>query len=519
MTMNRPSSRFPVRVLSMSLAATLQMFAVGQPRFDARTPPAGPDARQWPGAAIGGHRLAPFFRASAHRRVDILGIGDSNHVYFGHGWEEGWNTALSVRSGVYGTGLHTFGEGSGNGSGIGHRCGVFSTINSGVFEYGDSGTAFDRFMNGTVRPTGNSNYIYLPPGAEASSFNVTGLFLSSNSPIRASGDVRFQYVIGRFEDSIARIRPIIRVNEFPYSLLVQSEPISMAGPNDLAVLELSIDDAPAADIGFQLALPGGPDYEAPLLALYVSADDPQRAYGYAYHVLYYGGGSSLRTMAGRLNALDPAQLELFMSLTADGQRDEAGPLTLVRINSGLNDLRSIEPSFVAGIVPGSSPEAYEDNLRAIIAELSARWRAAGLADESLYFLITPSHPIGGSDARLLARYGDIAEQVALSLPRAACVRLDRLTDPSEMVERGWYRAADDRYHLTQPGYIELSQRELEALERWCPGDWTGDDAFDSADIVQFLGDWERGEADADQDGSTDSEDVVYFLQLWDSSGC
>ena len=508
---------------SLAAAAATCAASVGwaQPVRSDVAPPVEPDVRQWPGAAIGGHRLAPFFAAAAQRRADVIGLGDSNHVFNSHGWEHGWNAALAARAGVYGTGLISLGENAGNGSGIGYRCGTLSTIASGAFIYADAGPPFDALMNVPMTPN-NANYVYLPRGATAPSNAAAGLSINSDSPVRASGHLRFQLVFGRFEGSTALLRPVIRLNDPPYSALAEFGPVPMFAPtNDVGIAEFQIQNTPPPSaVALLLARPGAPAYESPLLGLYASADDPDRLVGHAYHVLYFRGGHSLLTMANTLNTIDPSQVRLFLSLAGGGQRNEAGPIALVRINSGLNDLRTNEPSFVGGFVPGSSPEAFADNLRAVIDSVKTSWAAAGFADESLYFLLTASHPIAGLDGQLLERYADVAASIALSMPRAACVRVHRLTDPEEMLRNNWYRLnGADTYHLNQPAYIELAERELEALERWCPGDWTGDTSFDSEDIAVFLADWERGEGDVNRDGNTDSDDIVLFFQKWDAANC
>ncbi|MFG0259468.1 MAG: GC-type dockerin domain-anchored protein [Phycisphaerales bacterium JB041] len=54
----------------------------------------------------------------------------------------------------------------------------------------------------------------------------------------------------------------------------------------------------------------------------------------------------------------------------------------------------------------------------------------------------------------------------------------------------------------------------------CPGDFNGDGAVDTRDVLSFLNAWAAGEgrADANEDGVVDTRDVLFFLNLW-TAGC
>jgi len=441
-------------------------------------------------------------------------------VYATHGWEDGWTHELVERGGVWSTGLHALGENEGNGSGIGYRCRVVANASTGGFIYADAGTPFDRLMSG-ANSLGNSHYVALPAGAVQSSIRRAGLVVDGDSPLLASGDLRFKLFIGRHASSSASLRPVIRFDDAPYTVISEHGPFPMSGPDDIRSITLEQGGVAAGrPISCLLARPGAPDYETPLTALYASAEDPHRSTGFAYHVLYYRGGHSARTMAHALRSVELDQLRLFFSLAVGDAGGGEPPMALVRINTGLNDLREANPSVGEGLTPGSSPAAYADNLRSIMDRVTEAWTAAGFGASELHFLLTPSHPIAGPDGETLSLYRAQAEAVALSRARTACVRLDRLTTWQEMLEQGWYQLSGaDQYHLQQSAYRELSRRELDALGRWCPGDWNGDGAVDSDDLILFLTDWERGEADADRSGSTDSDDLLAFFGSWDGGGC
>ena len=59
-----------------------------------------------------------LLRAAATSRVDVVMIGDSNQLYGGVGYDDGWARSLSQRFGLYGTGLHFLGENDGQGAAV-----------------------------------------------------------------------------------------------------------------------------------------------------------------------------------------------------------------------------------------------------------------------------------------------------------------------------------------------------------------------------------------------------------------
>src|SRR5262245_24536385 len=54
-------------------------------------------------------------------RVDFVGIGDSNQLLSGAGWDHGFQFALSKQFTMWATGLISANENDGNGAGVGYR--------------------------------------------------------------------------------------------------------------------------------------------------------------------------------------------------------------------------------------------------------------------------------------------------------------------------------------------------------------------------------------------------------------
>jgi hypothetical protein len=187
---------------------------------------------------------------------------------------------------------------------------------------------------------------------------------------------------------------------------------------------------------------------------------------------------------------------------------------LVRINTGLNDRNETLPSVDAGILPGNSEAAFEDNLRAIIARVRQAWDAAALPPEQLYFLLTVSHPVATPDEQLLTQYRDAADRIASGTPSVASIRMDRLTTAGEMLASGWYQSGGtDRNHLTQAAYEVLASREWSTLkqvvERTCPADMNRDLETDMLDFLAFFNCFDTADIAADMD----ADGIVDFGQI------
>src|SRR4051794_32946264 len=58
---------------------------------------------QTPDIVYKGDQIRPFIQAAVSRRVDVAGIGDSNQVHFGTGYDDGFQLALGQQFGLYAT--------------------------------------------------------------------------------------------------------------------------------------------------------------------------------------------------------------------------------------------------------------------------------------------------------------------------------------------------------------------------------------------------------------------------------
>jgi hypothetical protein len=334
--------------------------------------------------------------------------------------------------------------------------------------------------------------------------------------------LRFHLTYGTFPAAAGSaegfFRPHVRLAEGSFSGLVTGPVISTSGAG-YGVARTSL-DLPAAARGQALNFrftPNTTNLTGPFLAYFMRAEDLSRSTGVSVHTMYALGGMSLRDMALALRAAPDQAIDLYLD---EVTRLQNGPQTLlVRINSGLNDRNEAESSLgPASIADGDSPEAFADNLRAIIDRLSARWAALGFDPERLCFVASVSHPVDDPDDAELLAYREAAEELGAQTPRLAVTRFDALTDEAEMLASGWYWAGgSDRNHLTVAGFEELSRRELAAMAPpTLPGDADGSGLVDFDDLTTVLANFGACDAieqpgDANGDRRVDFDDLTTVL--------
>lgn len=465
--------------------------------------------------------IASFFDAAPTRRVDLVMLGDSNQAYGGHGWDHAWTAALAERFGVYATGLLSAGEGAGNGGSLGATWQGFSTASSGLFDYSGADAALDEYLPGTM-PVPPHGYLFLPAGERAGGSMNHGMFVEAGSFLGVNDALRFHLATGVFPaGDPGSFRLAIRLQQSPWTLLAASPTLFTGGP--AAGVALSAVDLPAAArnaaLGFRFT-PWGTDIVGPFIAYWMRVENLSRSAGASAHTLYSAGGQSARDMAAALLAAPDEELRVHFSLVRALQPEPR--LVLIRVNTGLNDRNETEPSLgPAGIADADSPEAYADNLTAIIMRIEQVWSSNAWPMEELHFLLSPSHPVSVPDDAELDSYRTAATALALSHPRCAATRFDRLTDAAEMLASGWYQSGgSDRNHLTAPGFQALTARELDAiLPPICPGDADGDSDADFSDISLILTRWLQcaplpGQGDADGDRRINFMDITAVLTHW-----
>lgn len=428
--------------------------------------------------------LAPWLRAAALSRADLVGIGDSNQIHSADGWDQGVSKAHYTRFGQYATGLISAGENRGSGAGMGYGYTGVSTLSSGQFAYTGAPAPLDAALaaNAGMEPL---NYLYVPAGQTITNELNTGLILLATSPLDTSANLSFRAVFGAFPE-VRGTRFTLNAREASgaFQTLSVSKPFSTAADQfSIFAATLDLPAAPRGALNTRVNAYGEP-ITGPFIWYYIRAENTERPAGTSVHTLYAFGLRTAYDMGLALRTADDAYLTLYFSEVRALQG--SAPRVLIRVNTGVNDRNESRPSLgTPPTLPGNSPQAFADNLRAIIDRITSIWTLNNWDLAELFFLITPTHPIAAPDDAQLIAYRAAADTVADTYPRVAVGHLDRLITAPQILSNFWYPLAGfDRNHLLASGYEALSALELQALEHraGCWRDPSGDQAIDPEDL-------------------------------------
>ncbi len=476
--------------------------------------------------AVNASAVRPFFDLARRTRVDVVGIGDSNQLQRGNGWDEGWHVALAQRLGEYATGMISLGELNGGGAGEGYRYNALSSNTSTGYRYSGAPQFAADFLNNPEAAMGPQNYLYVPAGSLGSGGGSVGVAIDADCLIGTSSRMRGHLSYGLFPGTgPGSIQPFARFEIWPFATIATG-PVLTTRTGDLGLFRVAFAsfDFPAgpkqSTFSFR-PIPATGNVVGPAILYYARVENLERTSGASFSSMYAVGSKSSWDMATSISTASDATLTHYFESLRRLQGSQKA--VLVRINTGLNDRAESRPSLLSGITPGSSASAYRDNLQAMISRITAIWSLNQWPAEELYFLLTPSHPVAQPDEPILIAYRVAASSLALATPRTACVRLDTLTNSTEMLANGWYQGGGgDRNHLSQQAYQFLAQRELLALSKpVCMADFNGDGGVDGGDIASFFQAWESGDfiADVNDDGGVDGLDAQVFVEHWIDSAC
>lgn len=465
--------------------------------------------------------IHPFFEAAKAQRVDLVMIGDSNQISWKEGWDRGMQIALAERFPYYATGLMPAGENLGLGFGLGYEIFTFSSA-GGAYLFSGAPAPLEKFFKPGIglKP---HDYLFLPEGAIVSSNSNQGLVIQAFSLIDVQAALRFHLMYATFGGTAhGSFRVAARRQEPPYTQVAVGDAIDTnTGAWDAQTISLDVPAGERNSLNFRyvpISSPETQDLIGPFLAYYTRAENPARQTGMSAHSLIGFPGATARAFAETLQTADDAQLTAYFSAV----RALQGPnkQVMLRVNAGINDRVETLPSRGPKQVPvGNSPEAYADNLQAIIDRVTAIWALNNWDTSGLYFNLAPSHPISNPDDALLIAYRDAANTVALANPRTCVTRFDILTSHDEMLAKQWYYFPGDKLHLSNWGYDALSGRELDAL-RACPIDIDADASLTIDDFIAFQTLFALGHptADTDDDGVLSIDDFIAF-QTYFALGC
>jgi hypothetical protein len=421
--------------------------------------------------------LAPFWAAAKVSRVDVVGIGDSNQLFDGTGWDSGWTVALSERFGIYASGLISAGENFGMGAGTGHDVGGISFASGPGTQMSWAGPPAPLSdVLGSTGILGPQFSAYLEAGKTEPGTGRLGLVMAPGSVIGEASNLRVHFAYGFFGPlqglaaDAGRFTPQARIAGASFPELVRGPSVESAGPGAPG-LRWGTLDIPAGSRAIQTWGDLGVEFrwnawesplKGPFVAYWSRFENRDRARGASMHTLYGVGGHSLRRMALALQHASNETLSAYFAHV----RSLQGPTkrVLVRICSGLNDRSDWNPSVGIARVPFSwMPEGFADNLLAIRMRLEQIWALNGWNQNELFFLLTVSHPPYQPDDLKLASYRAVARELAQAWPRTAAFNFLGVTTANELYAQCWFAYCGDRFHLSPEGFIGASRLELERL--------------------------------------------------------
>lgn len=391
-------------------------------------------------------KLKDFMAASSKERVAIIGIGDSNQYFGGHGWNTYMSEAMLKQFGAYGIGLVPF----------------LDTVPDWSKAKGSRSKDAPSELSAPAM-----SYWYLKPGEQQkANWNVTGRIVSKDHPMDIKGNLKYQITYGTFKEGESKFHPAVRRNRPPWNTLKYDK----AGINPVtgklelleSTFELPADPKRDYDILFS-ASPVNSMMKGPFMGVYMTIENTGKTTGCTYQTLYGAGGHSLLEMLRNLSKTGETKLAYYFKQVRAGLNGDKR--CLVMINSGLNDrnrsVKSIGPEKQA---LSNTKEGYKDNLKGLVMLLENAWIKAGGAKENIYFAFMPSHPISTPDDKKLVIYRDAAKELAASLPNASCIMLPELVSQQTMHKDKYYDKRGNA-HLSRKGYQKISEAVAKAIAK------------------------------------------------------
>jgi hypothetical protein len=396
-------------------------------------------------------------------QVDFVGLGDSNLIFGGHGWDHGIQEALTnLGVPMWATGLITQNENNGSGSNQGY---LYARQAAGVVG-ATSGAPADlhKFLDRGAGGLFPGRYLFVADASSVSSITLNGLFLVGNCPLNPAGALNCDIHYGTFDSGSGSFRLTVRRNSSPFTVYQSNAARNTnTGVFGMATETLSI-AANAAREGLPFAMlatnPGIANIVGPCFLTYHRIRSATLSAGYSFGCLDFRGGQSTRTIAVDLQEASDEMLTHYFGILRQNQIATQKKIVIF-INGGLNDrnetLASVGPAAVSD---GDSPEAFVDNHQAIVDRIEEIWTLNSWDTSELTWLVVPSHPISQPDDAELIAYRAAAKAWAASTQRVLFADLGQLTNHDEMLANGWYTSAGDKLHLSQAGFTALSLRIL-----------------------------------------------------------
>lgn len=405
----------------------------------------------------GGSPVTVMLRAMTTQHVDFVGIGDSNQLLSGYGWDHGWQYALSLLYPMYASGLISANENAGAGSGSGYKYNYLNGNDIGAI------TGAPAQLEAFWKSIGHNNYGYLDDAGTFGSSN-TGLALAADCPLDVNAALTFRFHYGTFPSGTGSMYPCVRRGSSPFTALNAQMLNQVTGSYGMTSQDITL---PAAARSYPLE--GNWQFvstvmQGPAFLTFVHAMNTQRSAGFSYSTLLGLGGYSLRGMLDVLQTMTDSAVTHYFGIIRARQA-QTDKKIVIPIHSGMNDRNETNPSLGPNpVADGDSPEAYADNLHGICNRLEAIWTLNAWPLTELTFLFDPSFPTSTPDDAELISYRAAARTVASSRVRCQVVDEAELVTHAQLLAGGEYASAGvDTVHRSQLGYENGGVRKLNAL--------------------------------------------------------
>lgn len=402
------------------------------------------------GSVAGASDMLEVLRLIDTQRVDFVGIGDSNQIHGGDGWDHGFAKYLSDNYPIFATAFISQQENGGSGSGhgylvaktvtkLGDRVGAPTELalfsdqspDIGLFDYG--------YYNDTV--------------SVAASSSPNGMRVESNAPIGVNNALRFDLWYGTFETGQGNFTSGIRKGVSGFNLLANGPNVeTVTGSYGIDKTSVSLSAAErnhALEVGYRTITEG---IEGPFFSSVIRGVNPNQSTGAAYTTMEYFGGQPTRVLANNIiNASDEFYTFYFGAIRDEQLTTNNNVDVVFTINSGLNDRADSTMSVGPSPAVSSTKEGYKDNIQAIINKIKSVWISNGWSTNELHFMIIPSHPISDPDDTDLQLYRIGATEIVNLNDNTFFVNIASLTDFDTLTANGWYDGAGPS-HLAESGY-------------------------------------------------------------------
>jgi len=394
------------------------------------------------------------------RRVDFIGLGDSNQIKSGvHGWEHGWQKALSDKFDMYATALIPAGTTLFN---VGYKYDSRDRWGTTVLSTGNPEQ--EKYMDDGILTTSltQSAFVKSPDTASGSSNIRGGIQIFSDCPIDISGNIQYDFYYVTEVSGGGTFEPILYQEPFDASKKVTDGLIStQTGAYTMTKKSLQYPNDPLRNAqngvtslrgGFSGSVGSG--ITGSVFCAYIRAINQDRSKGFGYTTQYFFSGAGMRDMANAIISADDAYLTHIYSTIRNDQlaKNPYGVTILFTIHLGTGDFTENGISKgTRAITPSSLPEAFGDNCQAIIDRILGIWTLNNWDLDEVNFLLVGSHPQSEPDNTQLISYRKAMSDLCSYNQRCSSVDINQLIPFNIGVEKGYYNPSDV-LHVLQLGF-------------------------------------------------------------------